>query len=376
MILFIFGENSYGSWEKLEAIKQKYIAANFGDTDLITLNGKEITYKDFAGQIMAMPFLAKNRLVIVKNILDVSKELREKIVSDIKKNPASTILIFYENKLPDQRTKEFKTLKKIAKCQEFKLPDIVGLKKWIHNQFLKYNQQINPDAIDELAIYVGPDLWRMENEIKKLCLYKMPLENHKTNSGSPMLERPSGTSNSRMTSNNTIISAPHQVRDKLPQEAIMYVIPAEAGIHKSLTITKQDVINLVRPKINSNIFDLVDAIASKNQSRAVSELYKLHKNSVFELVIFTMISRQFKNLLIIKELNDQQVNNFTIAKLAGIHPFVVKKTIPQLKHYTLDELKNIYQKILHYDAAFKQGKINVKLGLEKLIYDVARKNAD
>ena len=135
-------------------------------------------------------------------------------------------------------------------------------------------------------------------------------------------------------------------------------------------ITEQDIEILVRPKIDSNIFNLVDAVSAGNQEKAINELYKLYKNSVYELVILSMILRQFKNLIIIKELLDFGNNQAKIQKETKLHPFVVKKTINQSKKFSFKHLKSIYKIILDYDVKLKTGELNNKLGLEMLIAEV------
>jgi DNA polymerase-3 subunit delta len=54
-----------------------------------------------------------------------------------------------------------------------------------------------------------------------------------------------------------------------------------------------------------------------------------------------------------------------LAKKLGLHPFVVKKSLPFIKRYTLTELKNIYQQLLEIDTKTKTG-----LGSPDLLLDI------
>lgn len=147
-------------------------------------------------------------------------------------------------------------------------------------------------------------------------------------------------------------------------------------------LSVREVENLVRPKIEAKIFDLVDAFGEKNAKKAHQELSKLLEKDEAELYIFTMIVGQFRNILIIKDYlnpndkaqssNQAQNSKFQIAKELGMHPFVAQKTSFQAKNFTLDELKKIYQKLMDFDIKIKTGEIEPRLALDLLIAEICR----
>ena len=73
--------------------------------------------------------------------------------------------------------------------------------------------------------------------------------------------------------------------------------------------------------------------------------------------IFAMLIRQFRILLELRDLFDREdnLNSDVIAKQLGLHPFVVKKSLPFVKKYTLTELKRIYSSLLDMDIETKTG---------------------
>ncbi len=322
MIIFLYGENSYLSKEQLDKIKKKHLANNLNTADQIILYAKDTSYSEIIRQISTLPFLSKSRLVIIKNLLiEGKKDLQEKILAYLKKVPSTTILVFYENKSPDKRTKVFKDFKKNIekqsknnnfKLKEFNSLDEFMLKTWVEKKIISHNKKIDKDASEKLLIYVGNDLWRLSNEIDKLLLF--------------------------VSHNNTINS--------------------------------QMIDLLVRPKINSNIFALVDAVVANNISSALSELYCLRKNSVNEFIIFKMIYNQFKNLLMAKELVNENANKFTIQKYLKIHPFVAQKIFFASKKFNLNQLKDIFDKICDYDFMIKSGRIEAQLGIEVMVIEI------
>jgi DNA polymerase-3 subunit delta len=345
MILFLFGEDTYSSHQKLAQIKAKFIDASLGDTNLSVADcaDKDLDITQINQMILAMPFLAKTRLVVIKNLLsDGKKKLQEQFIELLPKIPETTVLVIYESEKVDRRTALFKTLIKTKttkntseeslqaggspprrcsiQAQEFKSLEPYELKKWIIGEVEKQGGTIDNLAIDKLIEYIGNDLWRLSNEISKLISYK-------------------------------------------------------------LQATSSDVELLVRPRVVANVFDLIDAIGAKNIKKAQNELHKLTDSGQNELYIHTMVVYQFRNLLIIKDLLETQSSNLKtqnyslnlkteIAKLSGLHPFVVEKTMGQAKNYTFERLKEIYKILLDYDIKMKTGQIELGLAMDMLLIDL------
>ncbi len=370
MILFLFGEDTYRSHQKLAQIKARFIDASLGDTNLSVADcaDKELDYTQITRMVLAMPFLAKTRLVIIKNLLsDGKKKLQEQFIEFLPKIPETTVLVIYESEKVDRRTALFKKLNKppssassYAKAtddkkasegkpqsQEFKLLEPYELKKWIMGEVELLGGLIDNMAVDKLIEYVGNDLWRLSNEIRKLTTY----------CHSEFISESSEIPNSLEDTRD------RQVRDD--------------------TIKSKDVELLVRARVTANVFDLIDAIGAKNIKRAQSELHKLLDSGMNELYIHTMVVYQFRNLLIIKDLLDEKTKSeklkaksynlnlkTEILKQSGLHPFVAEKTMGQAKNYTMERLKEIYKTLLDYDVKMKTGQIEPKLALDLMVMDI------
>lgn len=122
-------------------------------------------------------------------------------------------------------------------------------------------------------------------------------------------------------------------------------------------ITKEDINLLVIEKINENIFNLVDAIGNKNKKLAlklIDDQLEINNSANY---LLTMIIRQFRILLQIKDLSLKN-ENFSQLKL---HPFVIQKASSQANKYSFDQLKNIYRQLLEIDIQLKTSQINPKI---------------
>ena len=313
MIIFFYGEDTYRLHQKIKTLKERFISASLGDTNLAILDGGKVTFDEFTRQILAMPFLAKTRLVIVENIMKGKSASRglDKIPEALKKVPSSTVLVFVEEGIPDRRTSLFKRLSK-EKLEEFHLLEPDQLRRWINREVENRKSKIEPEGVSKLIDYIGSDLWRMVNEIDKLIAY-------------------------------------------------------------SGKITPDSIDLLVNPQIQSNIFDLIDKIALKNLTESERELYKLLNTGENEIYILSMIVYQYRNLLIIKDFEERiGKNRWAIVKKAGLHPFVVGKCQILTSRYTLDELKKIYRNLLDVDFKIKTGRIESRAALELLIFELCK----
>lgn len=310
MIIFFYGEDVYRLREKLKALKDKFISASLGDTNLAILEGKTAEYNEISRQVLAMPFLSKTRLVIIENFLkEGRKDVQEKVGELLSKVPDSTVLVFAEVNSPDKRTSLYKKLSKEKMAQEFAPLEEVSVKKWIKKEAEKRGVNIESDAVNILSDYFGGDLFRQKNELEKL-----------------------------------VASIQHR---------------------RNKTITSIDVKKLVRPEVESNIFVLSDYIGQKNFQMATKELDRLEKNGENEIYIFTMIVRQFRNLLIIKDTLRKigNINSYQLAKEVGMNPYVAQKTMPSARNFEWLKLRQIYKTLLNFDLAIKTGKMEGKVAL-------------
>lgn len=308
MILFFYGEDTYRLKQKLKDLKEKYISASLGDTNLKTLDGKTENADNIIRQVLAYPFLAKTRLVILENFLkEAKKEVQDKIGEFLVKVPETTVLVFTEDNMPDKRTSLFKKLNKPKVAQEFKPLDDGGVMSWIRAEVEHFEGEIEPLAVEKLFEFVGADLWRLSNEIQKLIAYNQ----------------------------------------KISTDSIEL---------------------LIRPQTSSDIFALVDALAHRNKKRSFSEYYRLIENGENELYVLSMIVYQYRNMLVVRDFVERGVSSqYELAKVAKLHPFVAGKTMNLVRNYTLLELKKIYDELSNFDIAVKTGKMESKVAMDVLI---------
>lgn len=317
MINFIYGEDIYRSQETLQNLERDFVKS-YGDLNVDKFEGSDLTKGLMASKVFAMPFLGEKRLVIVKNLLsDSDKTIRTEVESFLDKMPETTEVMIWEAGSPDKRDTLFKKLDKLPSKQIFYPLDGFGLRKWIEDEVAGNDCKISSTALAKLIIYVGPDLFRLKNEITILANYALGMGREQ--------------------------------------------------------IETEDVDKFVEPSNTSKVFDLTDAIVSKSCKKAITVLNKFRKSGEDDYRILNLIIHQIRTMLVVDDLSSSKMSADQIAKESRIHPFVVTKTLYSLKNFTKQRLIKMYGKLGEIDMKIKSGRIDIGCALELLVVDFCEK---
>jgi len=310
MIIFLYGEDTYRSRQKLNEIIEHYKKIHKSGLNLKYFDFKEDSFEDFRDAFRSHSMFDEKKLMILKNVFSNSSIARKFGDMIDKLSDSKDVVLFYEEKIDGEKPL-FELLKKQGKSQNFKLLERKTLRNWLKREFKRYSTKIDESALNLLLDFVGNNLWKMSNEIKKLVNYK-----------------------------------------------------------NKKKIETKDVKTLVRPKIETDIFKTIDAIAAKNKKKALLFIKKHLEKGDSPSYILAMINFQFRNLLIIRDLIDRGKSLTGISREANLHPYVIKKSYPLAKKFQFDELKKIHQKIFKADLSIKTGKISPQAALDLLITEI------
>jgi len=310
MLFFLYGQDNYRSRQKLNELIEENKKTHKNSLNLRVFDCEMADFQDFKNELEIISMFEDKKLIILKNIFSGDKFgeaflcYQEKLLADKK-----DIVIVYEDKEPDRRKALFEFLKENAKCQEFELLEGRSLLSWAKNELEKLGAKIEPDALEELLVSCGSDLWRLSNEIKKLASFKRGKDSLRVN----------------------------------------------------------DVNLLVQSESETDIFKTIEAVAQKNKGLALKLLHDHLSQGEPPLKILAMISFQFRSILSVKDLLEKGIPYYSIAKRSGLHPFVVKKTYQLCRKFSFLQLKKIYQKIFQADLDIKTGKAEPETALDLFI---------
>lgn len=323
MPYLIYGEDTFRSRQKLTAIKEKYVNASLGDTNLAVLDGGPAKSEEIIRQIWAMPFLAAKRLVVIENLLTQgTKDIQESIKNYLPKIPSTSVVIFYEAGVPDKRGALFKQLNQPKQAEEFSPLEGPLLQNWIRRRLAQLGATAEASVINQLALIIGPDLWRMDQEISKLINYC----HSSLNSPQPSTINP-----------------------------------------QPLVITIQVITDLIHRDPTGDIFQCLDALAKRDAPTALRHLRARISLGDSPLYLLSMIVYGFRTLLIIQDRLEHQPS---ATSAPGIHPYVWRKSAQQIKLFTHSSLRSIYRFLLDVDYAAKTGIIEPAVALDLFVFEL------
>jgi DNA polymerase-3 subunit delta len=241
------------------------------------------------------------------------KELEEALQRYLPNLPETTGLVFVEQRFSDQNPFHAVINGADKWVKLFKTPQGAELQEWIRQQVKVAGGQIAPQAAVLLAAYVTDGLQHMSLEIDKLVSF---------------------TACKR-------------------------------------TIEPADVENLVTEVLQSNIFQVVDAIAAHSGKRAIGQLHSLLDHGTSEIYILAMITRQFRILLQVKEMGGAGATVQEMQSKLHLHSFVLEKGLNQARGFTMERLEAIYRRLVEVDASIKRGRMAPELALDLLVVDLA-----
>ena len=128
-------------------------------------------------------------------------------------------------------------------------------------------------------------------------------------------------------------------------------------------ITTEDVELLIKKNLDSNIFDLMDAINQRNKTKLFNVYYELINNNEDEIKIISIIANNFRLLLKIKILLEDTKEE-EIIKILSLHPYRFKKLKEQNYIYSKTDLYEILKNLSELDINIKSGNIDKKIGTE------------
>jgi DNA polymerase-3 subunit delta len=343
MFYIFHGEDEFSRAEALADLKSRMGDPAWLDLNTTVLDGRKLALSELIHACDAVPFFGDRRLVIVEGLLvrfdprarkkadgsgdeggdgDESEEvvplgsLAEDLVAYLARLPETTRLVFVEPRMlkpanPVLRHAE-KAGKKHAYVKAFTPPRQRELDDWIRRRVVAKGGSIAPSALALLETCLGNDLRLIDVELDKLMTFVGPDQ------------------------------------------------PITEGAVRQLVAAVQE----------SSIFDLVDAIGLRDRRRAMTLLEEMLDAGQPPTYLMTMIVRQFRIILQLKELGSQHLGPEQIKERTGLHSFVIEKGLRQARNFSLEALEAIYGRLVELDAAMKTGRTAPALGLEVLVAEL------
>lgn len=327
MVIFLHGDDTYRSREKLRELKAKFLReVDPSGMNLVTIDGANVTTDEIWAAVAAQSFLVRKRMVVIEDLgAQKSNAAREGVTALLDRIPEDVIVVFWESgsrtagrpsptsspppgrgrkergrgsKAASQRQDPFfPRLLKEKFAQEFTPLQGRELEAWVRARAKSLGVAIEPTAVRDLVSIVGPDLWCMANELEKLAL---------------------ATQKKPITS--SLVRA--------------LVDAAPSGIP----------------------FAFLDAVGSGDRAAAIRLLRELESARVDPHHLLAMLHRQLRLLVMASDCLSRGIAPSRLAAELGVHPYVAQKIGQQARTASLSNLRCLYPKLLELDHRLKSSR--------------------
>ncbi len=354
MFILLSGEDEFSAHEELERIRA---SGDFGYNQ-DSFAGEDADLTAIRATCDTMPFLAEKRLVVLEGLPKPKRGKGSEAEGDEnadaqapepetpavpatkgkrgkKGAPTTTLgpqafakgLAEYVFRLPEttllvafvpEKLKADHPLMQAArshgKSLTFAKPGGVQLNEWVARRARAQGHRIAPEAARTLVESLGDDLRMLAGEIDKLGTY----------------------------------------------------VGADAEIRL------EDIEALTPISRHAKVFDLTDALARRDTATALRLLHELLANGESPLGIVALTAFQTRALMQVKLLTERGVGAYQIASTAGLAPFVVEKSLPLARRFTLAQLEAAHRALLEIDIALKRSRMTPELALDLLVLEFGK----
>ncbi|MBQ2802893.1 MAG: DNA polymerase III subunit delta [Lachnospiraceae bacterium] len=305
----LYGEERYLRKQYTERLK-KALCAEDDQMNTHFYEGKNLSIGEIIDLAETLPFLAMRRVIFISNS-GLFKAGGEKLAEYLAAPNESTFFVFTESEI-DKRSKLYKTVHAKGYAAEFAIQDENTLKRWIAGILGKEGKKITENTVQLLLTKTGTDMENIQMELEKLICYCMDRE----------------------------------------------------------VITPEDIDAICTTRISNHIFDMISAIADKQQQKALQLYYDLLALKEPPMRILFLIARQCNMLLQVKEMKTRGFDNKAIGTQIGVPPFIAGKYINQASRFKTSELKKAVLQCVEAEEAVKSGRMNDLISVEVLILSV------
>ena len=320
MIKILHGENEFDISMEISKLKSSLFSPGSMDSNLTIFSDNSIEASYLKSVVSTVPFLSDYRLVVIENLLYIldSNEKKssinlQELVEILKNCPPSTHVIFKDEKKLKSSGRVLKSLMDFAEIKEVSLPKGRQINFWIKSRLSQINGKASDQAISKLTLLLGNNLRLIDQELKKLVLFC-----------------------------------------------------------DGKSIQTNDVNLIITEARDINIFSAIDYALQKKTNLALKSFVKLLTDGLTVSSIVSMVYRQIRLLILVKEIMRREKNHEQIGKAIGINStYAIRKLIEQSKIYTFNQLFIILKKLLEMDLLIKTGQIDENIALEIIVSELS-----
>ncbi len=173
-IYFLMGEEPYYIDKISDFIEESLLTEEEKGFNQMVLYGRDTTIEDIVSNARRYPMMAERQVIIIKEAQDLSKSIEKLEPYAENPQPTTTLVFCYKYKKIDKRKKLYKAVSKTGILFEGKTLYESQIPGWIQKTLKSRDYQISPKAAQMLLEFLGTDLGKIDNELRKLQLIIPP----------------------------------------------------------------------------------------------------------------------------------------------------------------------------------------------------------
>ncbi len=308
-LYLFFGEEEFLIQEALDLLVRRVVNPDVRDFNFSLIYCRDTSASELVALAQTLPFLTEKRLVIAKEIDAFKAADLEELIPYLNNPSPSTCLVLVSNQARYEKKPVLNAVETHgAVTRFFPLLDreiIVWINDWASARKLSLER----DAGQYLSQITGNDLQKIKNELEKVEIF----------------------------------------------------------IKEKKTITVDDVKTVVGDFREYSTFDLATALGQKNREKAFLILSRLIQEGEQPVGLLGAIAWNFRRLMRAKALEASGISYEEIKKKLQIIFHQSFSFQEQMRHFSMEELRAVFDILLTADKALKSGSLNNRLVLERLI---------
>lgn len=308
-IYLIYGEESYFIDKEISKLREQ-----FKDYELVSYDMYETNVGDVIDDALMGSLFSGNKLMICNNCLFLTgskceiEHNTDELLKYLSVNSDNILVLVVNGDSLDNRKKLVKELNKFNVVKFDKLKPF-ELNKFIKDYCKNNNYKINDDAVSLFLGLLNDNLYIITSELDKMFLYK-----------------------------------------------------------EDSVITVDDVKLVTSRLINTNIFDLVNAIVERNINKALEVYDDLLLVNEEEIKLIVTLANQFRLIYQVKSMFKSGYSEMDISKILGVHPYRIK--LANNVNVSVKDVIMYLKKLSLLDENIKTGKIDKRVGFENFILEL------
>jgi len=319
-LVLLSGEDDYRLGERKkyyrDAFQKKYPE---GEVETFDENS---SFANLENSVFTPNLFGGRRLVFLENFWDPEKfEKAEKsdFFKHLPEQESLCTLIVIEPKL-DKRMKWSKFLLGESRNEEFSPMDRVQILRWVQTIAEKKGGKLSNSSAEALLNRCGDNLWQLSQEIEKLVL-------------------------------------------------------CSEG-----EITERLIAEFTLPNPQAVIWDFLESVSKRSVVLAMARFRDLISSGISVHEVLSMLEREVRIHAQIRSALDQGMDIKQMASETGIHPFVLSKTLPLTRQFSMKKIEQLYDQLFAIEQNLKTGKIftstddtsELELAIEKFIMEACK----